>query len=392
MATLQSSTDLKDYCFRALGSPVINIEMDSAQAFDRIDDAIAFFVERHFNGTEEVYFKYTVSRADVDNGYISMPKEYVALLDVLSSSNPKTGEPQWSFQYRFMQDLNDRMIGGANSGTLSEYYISMSHLNLMQDLLTTKRSFLYNSISNHLYPKWKLTDVGSVNILKSPENITTTDWVSSNITATANDALDTSSQLNADTITTNAPGTFSLSQTIDTKSYVRGTYTVAFGIKAGTYTGNLTLSIHDSMGTLVKSQVITPSELWTKDFIQFTYDLHHADDIVVTLSGTSTAPGETLFIFNPWLYVNNILVLHGYKAIDTTQSVNVFNDRWVKKYATALIKQQWGSNLKKFEGVQMPGGITLNGQTIYDEATTEIDKLLEDFSMDYELSPVGGWY
>jgi hypothetical protein len=50
---------------------------------------------------------------------------------------------------------------------------------------------------------------------------------------------------------------------------------------------------------------------------------------------------------------------------------------WLKRYATAQVKKQWGENLKKFEGISMPGGVQFNGQKIWDEATDEI-KLLED--------------
>ena len=57
---------------------------------------------------------------------------------------------------------------------------------------------------------------------------------------------------------------------------------------------------------------------------------------------------------------------------------DVWNDRFLKKYATALIKRQWGNNLKKFGGIQMPGGVILNGKEIYDEAAEEIEKLEED--------------
>jgi hypothetical protein len=57
---------------------------------------------------------------------------------------------------------------------------------------------------------------------------------------------------------------------------------------------------------------------------------------------------------------------------------DVWNDRFLKKYATALIKRQWGNNMKKFSGIQMPGGVTLNGKEIYDEAVEEIEKIEED--------------
>ena len=57
---------------------------------------------------------------------------------------------------------------------------------------------------------------------------------------------------------------------------------------------------------------------------------------------------------------------------------DIWNDRFMKKYTTALIKKQWGNNLKKFGGIQMPGGVTLNGKEIYDEAAEEIKEIEED--------------
>ncbi len=58
---------------------------------------------------------------------------------------------------------------------------------------------------------------------------------------------------------------------------------------------------------------------------------------------------------------------------------------FLKKYVTVLFKRQWGQNLIKFEGMQLPGGVTLNGRQLYDDAITEIDKLEEQMSLTYEL-------
>ena len=60
-------------------------------------------------------------------------------------------------------------------------------------------------------------------------------------------------------------------------------------------------------------------------------------------------------------------------------------DMFLKKYTTALIKRQWGENLKKFTGVVLPGGITLDGKTIYDEAVEELTKIEEEMNLKYEL-------
>lgn len=65
---------------------------------------------------------------------------------------------------------------------------------------------------------------------------------------------------------------------------------------------------------------------------------------------------------------------------------DVWDDRFLKQYATAKIKEQWGSNLKKFGGIQMPGGVTLNGKELYDEAIVEIAKMEEEMQS-YNVLP-----
>jgi len=75
--------------------------------------------------------------------------------------------------------------------------------------------------------------------------------------------------------------------------------------------------------------------------------------------------------------VGDMVVAEVYRAIDETVFTEVYDDIWVKKYATALLKKQWGTNLKKYQGMQLPGGLTYNGQQTYDEAMIEI-KNLED--------------
>jgi hypothetical protein len=64
--------------------------------------------------------------------------------------------------------------------------------------------------------------------------------------------------------------------------------------------------------------------------------------------------------------------------LDPENYTEVYNDMWLKKYGSALMKRTWGANLKKYEGMQLPGGLTYNGQKIYDEAMTEIKDLEEE--------------
>ena len=66
----------------------------------------------------------------------------------------------------------------------------------------------------------------------------------------------------------------------------------------------------------------------------------------------------------------------------------VWNDSFLKKYVTALVKKQWGQNLIKFQGVSLPGGVQLNGRQLYDDGQREIDAIMEQMSNTYELPPL----
>ncbi len=83
----------------------------------------------------------------------------------------------------------------------------------------------------------------------------------------------------------------------------------------------------------------------------------------------------------------NYLILDCYRALDPANFSGVYNDYFVKKYLTALIKRQWGQNLIKFQGVKLPGGIELNGRQIYDDAERDIEAIEAKMSLDYEIPP-----
>ena len=78
------------------------------------------------------------------------------------------------------------------------------------------------------------------------------------------------------------------------------------------------------------------------------------------------------------------LVLECYRILDPNTYTDVYNDYYLKRYTTALIKLQWGTNLMKFEGMTMPGGVTFNGRQIFDDATQELEKLNEEARLNWE--------
>jgi len=97
---------------------------------------------------------------------------------------------------------------------------------------------------------------------------------------------------------------------------------------------------------------------------------------------------DKLFIDMQWsqdVSAGDYLIIDGYRTIDPETNTDVYDDGWLKKYTTLLIKRQWGDNLKKFEGMQLPGGITFNGQKIWDEAEAEIIKMEDELINSYSL-------
>ena len=82
---------------------------------------------------------------------------------------------------------------------------------------------------------------------------------------------------------------------------------------------------------------------------------------------------------------NEFLLIECYRKLDPTDFTDIYNDMWLKKYASALVKYQWGENLSKFSGIALPGGVTLDAQTMKEEALAEIQRLEEESRLNYEL-------
>jgi hypothetical protein len=84
---------------------------------------------------------------------------------------------------------------------------------------------------------------------------------------------------------------------------------------------------------------------------------------------------------------NTFIVIDCYRILDPNTFTNVYNDSFIKKYLTALIKKQWGQNLIKFQGVKLPGGIELNGRQLYEDAERELEDIKQRMTLEYELPP-----
>lgn len=246
---INSREQLKEYCLRSLGSPVILINVSDDQVEDRIDDALDLFWEYHADGSERTFISYQLTEIDVANKYVTLPEGVLSVISVLTpNANGGFGGGlglagvNLQLQMYTTDMMNPRRL---LSGGLSNWYVTSSYMELMADTFSTPPRFEFNKHSNRL-------------------------------------------------------------------------------------------SIHDG---------------WE---------------------------GSTA---GAWIMVEVDIVN------DPAKYGEVFNNRWLKRYATALIKRQWGQNLIKFAGAQLPGGMTVNAEQIHQDAQAEV-QALEEQLYNNEQAPV----
>ena len=243
MAQPTDRNSFKEWCLRKLGKPVIEINVDQDQVEDRIDEALSYYWDYHFDGTEKIYLKHQITQTDIENSYIDVPENIIGVINIFNLSSTTTfSSDMFSAQYQFI--LNH--IHELSDYNLTHFYMSMQHLQFMEEILAGKQPIRYNRHVNKLHID--------------------TDW------------------------------------------------------------RNLT-------------------------------------------------PGE-------------YIIAECYRVVDPEVYADVWKDRWLQSYATAKIKYQWGSNLTKFEGMQLPGGVTFNGSQILSDAQQEIERLEEDMVNSYSLPAI----
>jgi hypothetical protein len=240
MAAPTTKSEFKEYCLRKLGKPVIEINVDDDQVDDRIDEALRYYYDYHFDGSDKVYYKHAVTEADVANKYITLPENIIGAVSVFSIGDPSVRADDL-FNIRYQIALND--LYTLTNVSVVPYYMVMEHLALLTEMLVGKVPIRYTRHKNRLYID--------------------TDW------------------------------------------------------------GNLA--------------------------------------------------------------VGSFLVIEAYEIVDPLVYNDAWNDRWLQNYATALIKRQWGSNLTKFTGMNLPGGVQFNGEKIYNDAVDEITKMETEMISGYSL-------
>lgn len=138
----------KEYCLRQLGSPVIDIEVDNDQIEDRIDEALTFFREYHYSGTERTFLKHEITATDVKNRYIEVNDTVFAINRVFGLSDTLlSGSNLFNVQYEIT--LND--LYNFTSESLVPYYLAQRHYELLDFFFARDSSFRFNLHTNKLY-------------------------------------------------------------------------------------------------------------------------------------------------------------------------------------------------------------------------------------------------
>lgn len=303
MAKPTTRAQFKDYCLRRLGHPVIQINVDDDQIEDRIDDALAFFNDYHFDGCQKIYMKHKITQNDIDRGWIYCPDAVLFVTGVMPFDNSTSSVNMFDLRYQLrLHDLYD-----FTSVSYVSYEITMQHITTLNMLFSGTPQFRFNRHLNKLF-----LDIDWTRDVLLGEYV----------------VMECYRKLDPDTFTIEGTANVSSASVV-----VEGTGTI--------FTRDVLIGDEMTFGSESKRVVAINSDVSLNVDSVFTSS---DTGVTVTKSGIS----------------------------------DVWNDRFMKAYATAKIKYQWGANLSKFAGIQMPGGVTLDGPRIQQEALEELNKLEEE--------------
>ena len=313
---VSSRQGLIDYCFRRLGFPVIEINVDDDQVSDRIDDALQYFQEYHFDGVERLYLTHQVTTAELKFTGLSAP----------------------------LFQNNEMLIGNTSGATCNLYALNG----------TTAR----------------ITNVKGA--FTAGETVTGT--VSGFSRAIASSSFYT-------------PGDIQNGY-LPIPDSVIGVIRVLpiNGPSSGMNNRNNMFDI------IYQFRLNDMYNLLSADMVYYTQVQQHLSMLDMLLVGDRSfkynRKMDKMYIDMNWEEVLNpddFIVIECYRILDPSTYTQVYDDMFLKRYSTSLIKRQWGENMKKFGGIQLPGGVILNGKEIYDEAVEEIATIENEMQLKSEL-------
>ena len=323
MATPNSRENLKQYCLRMLGKPVVEINVDDDQLEDRIDEGLQYFQEYHFDGVEKTYLRHKLTGSTITVSSVS-----------------------GSFK-------DDEIITGGTSNASATVHTSNT------SVITFKKHKDSSGVQNN----------NSSSTFTNGETVT---GDSSGATATVGTVTFGDVDNHYIPINDNIIGVVNIFDLNDTA----GGQTSAnmFNFR---YQFNLNEMPYLTMGSLQHYQM-------TQSHLQLLNDIFVGKKPI-----RYNRHQNRLFLDLDWanedVKIDEFIVAEVYAIIDPDSFTDVYNDIFVKKYVTALFKRQWGANLIKYDGVQLPGGATLNGRQLFDDAQNELKEIQDEVQLRFEL-------
>ena len=298
---------LKEYCLRELGAPVLEINVDSEQLEDRIDEALEYWRLYHNEGIEKMYLKHLIKASRL---YIneSNARDYIIDTTIVGASSG--AKARIVKELRSDPDDNEIVVriesGEFEDGETITDGINISTLIVENAVELGEIDLKYLPLPNYIYGVSRVLPFAG--------------------TQTSKSMFDIQYQLRLNDL-------YDLTST-----------SIIYYKQVMSHLSLLDLELNGK-----------PMFRFNKMQGRLYLDINWSWDV---------SPGE---------YV----VLDCYRALDPNQFSRVWSELWLKKYTTALFKRQWSVNLKKFSGLQLPGGVTLNGSEMYQEAIQEIKELEE---------------
>lgn len=145
MAIPTSRKTFRDYCIRALGDPVVPISLDDDQIDDRIDEALQWFWDWHYDGSERLYMAYRITAEDKVNKYITLPDAVIGVVRILDMGNSSANT---LFNVRYQLALND--LWDLSGTSLIPYYLARRHIEMFNDFFAQQPQIVFNRHKNQL--------------------------------------------------------------------------------------------------------------------------------------------------------------------------------------------------------------------------------------------------
>ena len=338
MAEPTTKTEFKAWCKRKLGYPVIDINVDDDQVDDRVDEAIQYWNTFMQNGQQRTYLKHQLTTEDVNRSSTNTVE--TATARGIGASEVSTSA------------LSGAVLQNATSVTLADAtnFPATGSITIAADATP-------NAAETVAYT------------LKTGNVLTTA--------ALANDHADGAA------VTLNVTAEWKIGQ-----DYIPMPDGILSVLRILPFTNRGNLNMFDIRYQLRLNDLYDFSDISVIHYQMTMWQLDLLDMILVGEKPIDyNQIGNRLYINMAWgddLDVGEYIIIECYRKLNAEEYTQAYNDFWLKRYATALIKRQWGENLIKFTGVTMLGGVSMNGETIYNEAIREIGELETEGRLTWE--------